>query len=406
MVATMRRRSFLQQSALVSVGTSAAPIVLRAAAPPASKGDRVLVVLQLSGGNDGLNTVVPHADDTYYDQRFTIAVPKPQVRRIDDHIGFHPALEGYSDLLEAGRLAVVQGIGYPNPNRSHFSSMDIWHTARATPGPRDDGWLGAAADRLPARDDHSVVGLHLGGGERPRALHGRVAPIPSVRSLRDFQLDLGDRWLETFARDQAEAAATGGGNDLLDYIRATSRAAIVSSRQVRQVLGDGPGPVRYPPSDTADHLRTVARLIDAGLGTRVYYLSVGGFDTHANQRDAHAGLLRRVAEASRAFLADLAARGQLDRVLLMTFSEFGRRIRENGTKGTDHGTAAPLFLAGGKVAAGPHGEHPSLTDTDQGDLKFHTDFRRVYATVLDRWLSVDSEAILGAAHKPLPVLST
>lgn len=396
----MHRRSFLQNSTLLSVGAGMAPGFLQAARP---KGDRVLVVLQLTGGNDGLNTVVPYADEAYYKERYTLGVPKKVVRTIDDHVGFHPSLGGYQDLMEAGQLAVLQGVGYENPNRSHFSSMDIWHTARRMPGAQDEGWLGQAADRLPAREDHSVVGLHLGKGERPRALLGHVAPIPSASSLKDFRLDLGNKALEAFAAERAMATGPAG-SALLEHVRATSKAAMVSSRQVQEALGPERSVISYPASELADQLRTVARLIDAGLRTRIYYLSISGFDTHAQQKGTHAGLLQRVGDASAAFLADLKARGQLNRVLLMTFSEFGRRIRENGSKGTDHGTAAPLFLAGGAVRAGVHGAHPSLTDTDNGDLKYHTDFRRVYATVLDQWLNIDSPAVLGGRFEPMRVL--
>lgn len=415
---THNRRRFLQSSlgasALVSLGWDAPSFLVkaaRAAETSAKPSDNVLVVVQLSGGNDGLNTVVPYADEAYAANRVALRVGNDQVRKIDANLGFHPSLEGYSQALEAGRLAIVQGVGYPNPDRSHFRSMDIWHSARAETVDVSDGWLGRAIDQVGNAAGQDVPALHLGASELPVALISRGTPVPSIESLESFRLrdDAGALPLSSLrplADSARPAAAPPGANDLLDFLRKSTLNAYASSEQVRQALAESPSAAKYPESGLAKKLRNIAQLIDAGLSTSIYYISLDGFDTHANQAEAHAALLTELAAASQAFLDDLQARGHLDRVLMLTFSEFGRRVHENASQGTDHGTSAPVFLAGGRVKSGPHGAHPSLTDLDgEGDMKFHTDFRRVYATILDLWLRCSSETVLAGKYEPLDFLA-
>jgi len=404
------RRQFLTatlgSSAIVSLSPRVPGILLQAAEQSAhSTGEKILVVVQLSGGNDGLNTVIPYADDVYARSRYTLRVGAEAVRKIDDYHGLHPQLSGFSRLLENQRLAIVQGVGYPNPNRSHFASMDIWHSARPKengPAPgRSEGWLGRSLDRAletaeknqqPAID---LPALHLGQEDMPLALVGRRAEVLSVRNLETFRLDDGGnaRWRE--AVRQAIAAPRPERGELLDFLQSRTLAAHTSSRRVHETLGKYQTDVKYPGTPLAEKLRSVAQLIDAGLATRIYYVTIDGFDTHSQQAGAHAALLNQVGDAVAALVDDLSAHGHAERVLVMLFSEFGRRVKENASGGTDHGAAAPMFLAGPAVRPGLIGKHPSLTDLDQDDLKFGTDFRGIYARLLDDWLGWPSEPILG-----------
>lgn len=420
------RRSFLKGSlssaALVALTPTVPQFLVNASARAAStKGETVLVVVQLSGGNDGLNTVIPYADDVYRRGRPSLAVGKDAVRKIDDCVGFHPSMEGFSRLLEAGKLGVVQGVGYPNPDRSHFSSMDVWHTARRDGvaeavsdvgrGHRATGWIGRCLDAHPQLTGGapgaigSPPGVHLGSGSNrlPLALVGDEIRVASVQALEAFKLEDGGDERIRRAVQQAAAAPREGDNDLVTFLQRGTLSALDSSRRVQESVRKYKADVKYPESGLASRLKTVAQLIDAGLNTRVYYLDLDGFDTHANQASAHAGLLTELSAAVNAFVNDLDQHGHGQRVALVSFSEFGRRVKENASQGTDHGAAAPMFVAGGKVKAGLIGKHPSLTDLDEGDLKHTTDFRSVYAGLLEHWLNVPSEPVLGQKFAPLRV---
>jgi uncharacterized protein (DUF1501 family) len=405
---SITRRDFLAAgagcSAIVASSAVVPQFLLRAAAgQKASAGENILVVVQLTGGNDGLNTVVPYADDLYQKNRFTLRQTPGAVHKIDDYLGFHPALDGFVELRDAGKLTVIQGVGYANPNRSHFESMDVWHTAARGADARQTGWLGRCCDAHGAQAA-DLPAVHLGSEQQPLALAGLSVHVPSVRSLDAFRLeDSGHHFL----RDSiaaANAAPRAEASDLLKHIQATSRAALESSQRVAEVMGNYQSPISYPGTDLAKKLRGVAQLIDAGLGTRIYYVTLDGFDTHSEQGDTHAGLLRELGGAVAAFVSDLTEHGHDRRVLVMAFSEFGRRVKENASRGTDHGAAAPMFLAGGSVKGSVVGRHPSLTDLEDGDLKFHTDFRQVYATVLDRWLGWPSKDVLGKQYETVDVL--
>lgn len=416
------RRRFLQatfgSTTLVAAGLSAPEFLVRTAlaASTTRKADEtVLVVVQLSGGNDGLNTVIPYADDGYGRNRTALRIADSQVLKIDDHLGLHPQLDGFQELLKDGRLAIVQGVGYPNPDRSHFRSMDIWHSAQPQIEHPRDGWLGRAVEQgrgTAGAPGHAaragdVPALYLGPNELPLALASRRFAVPSIESVDSFRLRTGSGAVPTSTLRKMAEVERPQASPLLDFLRRSTLNAYASSEQVQEALSAGHSAVDYPAGlELAQKLKNVAQLIDAGLGTRIYYVSLGGFDTHANQMQSHANLLRELGNSVRAFLKDLAARGHLNRVLVMSFSEFGRRVKENASQGTDHGAAAPVFLAGGRVVPGLIGNHPSLTDLDQGDLKFHTDFRRLYATVLDSWLGCSSTAVLGESFAMLPILKT
>jgi uncharacterized protein (DUF1501 family) len=409
------RREFLQTSAaagaLVSWGLSVPAFLSRtaAAAPTAEKPgakDTILVVVQLTGGNDGLNTVVPFADNEYEKLRPTLRLSKTQIKKINDSIGLHPSMTGLAGLLEDQALCVVQGVGYPNPSQSHFRSMDIWQAASAAET-LTEGWLGKALKHFPG-----VQSFHLADNDEsaPLALAGAPVRVPSVASLEDFQLRLAaassseKKAQRTLIEDVAQPKQ--GPPSLLDFVQRTAVNTYASSRRLQEIGKNYEPKAPYPNTPLAGRLKLAAQLIDAGLGARLFYVSIDGFDTHANQQASHANLLRQVSDAMTALYKDLAARGHKDRLLLMTFSEFGRRARENGSRGTDHGSAAPMLLAGGRVKAGLVGEHPSLTKLETGNLKHHTDFRQVYAEILDQWLGVSSKDVLGQTFEPVGIFKT
>jgi len=387
------RRTFLQGS-LAAGAAAALPFFFARAAGAAGESDRILVLVQLDGGNDGLNTVVPFGDDLYLQARPGIGIRPGAVVRLDDHLGLHPSLAPLRKAWDDGALGIVQGVGYPDPNRSHFASADIWHTGSTNPPERWNGWLGRALDRVVPSD---VPGLHLDPGPLSLALVGDRVVVPSVADAARFRVDGRRDLLEAAVRRPRGDATT-------EFIRASAQQAYRTSARVEKALAGGDTGGAYPRTELASRLRQVARLIDARLPSRVYAVRLAGFDTHSKQADAHAALLAELGGALGAFQADLASRGLADRVLTITYSEFGRRVKENRSLGTDHGAAAPMLVMGGAVQGGFHGAHPSLADLDDGDLKHHTDFRSVYATVLDRWIGVDSKDVLRARFEPVRFL--
>lgn len=403
------RRRFLQSSlgasALLSASATVPDLVARTAIAASQKsGENILVVVQLSGGNDGLNTVVPYADPLYDKNRIALRIDRASVLKLDDEVGLHPNLKSFAKLAEQGRLAVVQGVGYPNPDRSHFSSMDVWHTAERNPQRQRDGWLGRTVELTTRAAGAAAPALHLGGGPLPPALASRTVAIPSVESLDGFKL-AGRRGVDLAELREVAQAERRDGGDMLAFLQRTTLGAYESSERVQAALGLQADAATYPGHRLAQKLKNVARLIDAGLETRIYYVSLDGFDTHANQRQAHANLMTELGESVAAFLADLTERGHIERTTVLMFSEFGRRVKENASAGTDHGAAAPVFLAGGGLrGAGVVGKHPSLEDLDrEGDLKFHTDFRSVYAAILESRLGAASRDILGGNYVPTPL---
>lgn len=405
------RRQFLaaaaSTSALVSLARVTPNFLLHAAdqRTDKSKSENILVVVQLSGGNDGLNTVVPLDQEQYRQQRPTLAIGSDQTLKINKQAGFHPSLRGFADLLETDRLAIIQGVGYPNPNRSHFESMDIWHTCHRERDSRQTGWIGryldASADQQAARDSAAI---HFGAEVQPLALSTEKTPVSSVRSLEQFKLNLRDSQQRPVI-ESVVAAERENGSDLLQFIQSSTTAALTVSQRVEQGLESYKTSVTYPQTQLAGKLRTIAQLIDAGMSTKIYYVTVDGFDTHSNQSGAHAGLLAELGGAVHAFLEDLAVHDHDQRVTVMSFSEFGRRVKENASQGTDHGAAAPMFLAGAPVKTGVIGDQPSLTDLIDGDIRHHTDFRQVYASVLEDWIGWDSVSILGKRFDKINVIA-
>lgn len=422
------RREFLKKAgqALIALGaggplvlvrgesarTSAAAEALAGLGTPggASSGDRVLVVVQLSGGNDGLDTVIPYGDGRYYDARPILALPAAEAVRLDGRLGLHPSLAPLKPLWDVGKLAVVQGVGYPHASRSHFLSMDVWHTADLS-GRAPTGWLGRALDLLagsPGALDPVLPAVAMGVA-LPRALSaGRTAAV-CVEVLPRFRFFTPPRW-----RGEADAQlraweemlggdGTGDGSvpEPLAAVRRAGRVALAGAGAVERAALTYQPVVRYPASPFAQQLQAIARILTGTARTRVFYATLGSFDHHADEKARQARVLGTLAEALAAFYRDLEAHGQAQRVALLAFSEFGRRVHENASGGTDHGHAGPVLLLGGGVEGGFHGDHPSLSDLEDGDLRYGIDFRSVYASLLEDWLGVPAAEVLGGRFENL-----
>lgn len=374
---------------------------------PGRADDRILIVLQLAGGNDGLNTVVPFRADPYYRARPRIAVPPEKVLRLNDELGLHPAAAGLRQLFDDAHLAIVQQVGYPNPSRSHFRSMAVWDTA-SPEGRLKTGWLGRYFDNTCRGADPPDPRLAIALTEKlPPALRGeRFQPLTTTHP-DDLQLrpaahpDSVRRAVEQLNRPAA--AQPDGPLTTLDYLTRTVMNARVAAGDIRRAART-PAGADFPRTPLGRSLELVARLIAARMPARVYYVSLGGFDTHSQQQGRHARLLTQLGDALLAFARALQAQKNFERTTLMTFSEFGRRVEENASGGTDHGEAAPLFVLGGAVRPGLIGEAPDLTRLHRGDLPFAIDFRRVYATLLKDWLHADPAPVFPGRFQPLPLL--
>jgi uncharacterized protein (DUF1501 family) len=406
------RRTFLSQTLGIAMLGGAAPSFLAASAGaqtlPALGSSidprNVLLVIAMGGGNDGLNTIVPYADDTYYRARPTIGVGARTVLKIDDRIGLNPAMTALEDLYKEGNVAIVQGVGYPNPNRSHFEATQIWETASPNV-PSNSGWLGRYLDTTARRsaspksaDLFAAVSL---GDTIPTALIAQHVDVPAIGALAAFGYNSGK---DSASRQTAGTLFDGakpGQSPYLGLLQNTARNALHGGDVLKSKLASYQGAVTYPSDPFAQQLRLAAQIVASDIGTRIIFVSIGSFDTHAGQRAQQDRLLGYLANGLRAFYADLAAHGMHDRVLALTFSEFGRRVTQNASNGTDHGTAMPLFILGGKVKGGLYGTHPSLDDLEDGDLKWGIDFRSVYATVLERWLGHDPSGIIAGTYDRL-----
>ena len=361
--------------------------------------NRILVVIELSGGNDGLNTVVPFGDAAYYRARPKLGIPERDVRKVADGFGFHPAMVGFERLYKDGRLAVVHGCGYDHPSLSHFSSMGYWHTGIPNGG-EPLGWLGRLADETyPAGARNVIVNL---GTSQSLAVRGRQHSPLVFDDPDRFRREGTDEEKHVLAgMNRARSTA----NQTLEFLASTAQNATESADFVRQASATYRTPVDYGTGGgIGGNLQRVAALIAADMPTRLYYVTYQGnsFDTHVQQADLHSRLLMYTADAVRGFMDDVKRLGREDDVAVVMFTEFGRRVEENGSLGTDHGTATPMFIVGHRVKGGLYGKHPSLTDLDDGNMKMTTDFRRVYATMIDEWLGVaDTAAILKGRFEPL-----
>lgn len=369
--------------------------------------DNILVVIQLSGGNDGLNTVVPVGVDPYYKARPQLGL-KNDLIKLDDHFALNGTMIGFRDLWADGKLTVVHGVGYPKPNRSHFESMAIWHSADPQNPGQNGGWLGHYLDHLNRGTTPNVMRAINIGSELPQAMITDGAPAPSINSVEDFSVRLLGKGDGGDAAEKQLIVDLNKQNDespVLSFLSRQAANAIVSADEVKKLTAGYKADAEYP-QGLGQRLKLIAQIINGNFGTKVLYCEQGGYDTHANQAQQHGRLLGELSGAINAFMKDMNAKGLGDKVTVITFSEFGRRVAQNDSAGTDHGAAGPMFVVGNKVKPGLHGEHPSL-GKDQladGDLKYTTDFRRVYAAILDNWLNVDSAKVLRAKFEPLGVV--
>ncbi len=378
--------------------------------PSADVADRILVVIQLGGGNDGLNTIVPFRMEPYYQKRPTLAIPRSTALPLTDSFALHQEMKEFKELYDQGVLSIIQGVGYPNPNRSHFRSMDIWHTARPDSKSESTGWLGRYFDNACPGCAPPVGAINF-GPQIPLALQGeqdRVIAIidPERTGWQASKKAANSIQYEMQVLNQLLQSHSISSDAL--FIAHTQMNSLISGEKLKNALSRGKSSAAYPDTNFGNQLQVTAQLISGALPTRIYYLHLGGFDTHANQAGRHSELLKEYSDGMLALYQDLKATGDLDRVLVLTFTEFGRRLEENASGGTDHGTANPLFLMGTKVRSGFFGEHPSLQADALdpiGDPIHKIDFRSVYATILEKWLGADSESVLAGKFPVLPVIS-
>ena len=396
------RRSFLKRSTLATAGTMLVPGLLKAlqvnqaAAVPAH--NRKLVIVQLSGGNDGLNTIVPYRNDIYYRERPDLAIPPDKVLRINDEIGFNPSLAPLRDLFDNGLMTIINNVGYPNPDRSHFCSLDIWHTAGDADSHVSTGWIGRYLDAHCSPDCFTSSSLALELDDTlSLAMKGVKVKGMAVLHPHRFHQQAHRPYFEQVSAHPRALPIPDHASYLYKTLAETISSADAiyaawessdSSQETKRNI--------YPASEFGKRLKTIAELILSDIQTQVYYISLSGFDTHVNQLEQQNRLLTTYAEAMRAFTNELEENNLLDDVMIMTFSEFGRQVKQNTSQGTDHGTANNLFLMNGRLKKGRiFNEAPDLVDLDEGDLKHTIDFRSIYATLLRQWLKVDDTAILG-----------
>ena len=407
----LTRRSFLTSGSKSIAAATFLPPFLQRVASMGREGrldggrhgdDTIMVVIQMTGGNDGLNTVVPFGIDGYREARPTLGISATDALPLTESIGLHPSMTRIHQRYQTGQVAVVQGVGYPNPNLSHFRSMDIWHTAEPDAF-ETTGWLASYLASTAVDDNNPTFAASVTDGLTP-ALRGGGLSIPAIAGLQQYRFrtdpqNQSDRPARLTAADRIYHLDYRG-SLLQDHVAQTAISAISSSERVQAAAQDYSSTVEYPNFPLANSLKTVAQLIAGNLGTRIYYVAFGGFDTHSAQVANHQRLLGGFSSAVDAFLTDVAAMGKGPQTLVLAFSEFGRRVRENGSQGTDHGTAGPMFVIGQQIAGGLYGNHPSLTDLDRnGNMVYGIDFRAVYGTVLEGWMGADQLAAMGARYE-------
>ena len=365
--------------------------------------DPVLVVLQLSGGNDFMNTVVPYSDPFYYEFRKTVGIPEEDLLHIDNRYGLHPSLTTFKEMYDQGNLAIIAGVGYPNPDRSHFRSMDIWHTAEPT-APIPEGWLGRVIRELDPNKQNVCTGVSFGQG-LPRAMYLSGVPAISIRDLESYGLltkmpgARQRRAINVFTRMYAPEEFDEA-SMVLGHIGQTGVDALTGVDMLKPVPGQYSSNVEYGSDQLSQSLRGIAQVHTANLGTRVFYAELGGFDTHGAQMGTQTELLGHVSTAVSDFFDDLREHDAAEEVVMLVFTEFGRRVRDNGN-GTDHGSGGGAFLIGDRVNGGVYAEYPSLDPADQlsGDMHYNNDFRSIYSTILDDWYGIQPEPIVNGSFE-------
>ncbi len=413
---TITRRQFIKSSLAVAPAAALMPTVFtRAVAAAANKqvsaGNRTLVIVQMAGGNDGLNTIVPANDGRYYDLRPTVNVQQDDALPINSEVGFHPSLFAFKQLFDEGVLGAVEGVGYPGPSYSHFESMDIWQTADPKESGRFEGWMGRYLEGLPPRKSDQIQSLAV-GKRLPVELRTASMAVPIVNTVGKYKLQPDPKAkLDQGKRTEALLKlyrTTASSRPFGEHLDSTITAAEGSAKTIQDAHERYTSTVNYPDTKLGRHLQVVAEAIIGGAGPSVAHVRIGGFDTHASQLPEHAELLRDTADSMLAFYRDMQAHGRDQDVVMMTWSEFGRRVNENGSGGTDHGSAGPMFVLGTPVTGGLYGERSSLTDLagtkNRKNFKYTTDFRQVYATMIEGWLGAPAELVLGGRFEQIPFL--
>ncbi len=360
-----------------------------------------VVVLQLTGGNDALNTVIPFTDGNYYDNRPYVSIAQEEVLKMDDKLGLNPSMAPIKSLWDEGEVAVICGVGYPSPNRSHFRSMDVWHTAESEQVALE-GWLGKALRDLDPKAENVLTGVNFGRG-LPRALYAQGVPVASVGNLETYGLfpDIKDEAARNLALEAFSQMYGGAGKDVIaKFISQTGTDALKGADTLRIAPQRYSSSVEYGNNPIAQNMKSIAQVMTADLGTRVFYTQHGSFDTHASEINSHAKLWSDVSGAVGDFMDDMKEHGTDKDTVVLLFSEFGRRIRDNGA-GTDHGSGGVAFVIGGDIEGGFYGEFPSLEEDKQvqGDMAFTNDFRGTYSTILDRWMGLDPVSITGGNYE-------
>ncbi|MGB3162350.1 MAG: DUF1501 domain-containing protein, partial [Chitinophagaceae bacterium] len=360
-------------------------------------GNKVVVILQLSGGNDGLNTVIPVRNDLYYKARPRLGITKDKALSLTDEVGLNPALTAFKELYDDGSLSIINSVGYPNPDRSHFRSMDIWHTASQSSEYWNNGWVGRYLDAQCKGCDKPTQAIEI-DDILSLALKGDNIKGIAVKDPKRLYGTANEKFFKEVMKNHKQEA----GEQSADYLYKTMAETLSSADYIFQQSKMHPTKAEYPKSDLGNSMKTIASLIFSEINTKVYYVSLGSFDTHINQEAQQQRLFTEMNDAVKAFIKDLKANNRFDDVMLFTFSEFGRRVAQNASNGTDHGTANNMFLiSGGLKQKGLINELPNLADLDEGDLKYKVDFKNVYATVLNKWLKANDREILAKQYEYL-----
>ena len=369
-----------------------------------TKKDPILVVIQLTGGNDYLNTLIPYGDPLYYDNRTNVGIPQEEALQINDYVGLHPAAAAIKSLYDDGKVAIINGVGYPTPNRSHFRSMDIWHTCEPDKV-GNEGWLGRVIRDIDPKSENVLTGVNFGRG-LPRALALSGVPVASVAVLETYGVLTGitgeperSEALDVFSRMYAP---TIGGGPVMDYLGQTGLDALKGADILKTAPDKYESTVEYAETSISKNLQGIAKVLTADLGTRIFYTQHGGYDTHANQGPAHPKLWSELSQGISDFYSDLREHDKADNVLMFVFTEFGRRVRDNGS-GTDHGSGGMALAIGDPVKGGLYSEYPSLKTEDllEGDLHFNFDYRGVYGTMVEKWLGLDAQSVVGGNFEQL-----
>ena len=398
----IKRKEFIQVGSLATASLML-PKFLKAfeARNMVPAGNKVVVILQLSGGNDGLNTVIPVRNDIYYRSRPHLGIEKGKALLLNDEVGLHPSLTGFKELYDDGSLGIMNNVGYPNPDRSHFRSMDIWHTASQSNEYLTTGWVGRYLDAQCSGCDKPTQAIEI-DDVLSLAMKGEHIKGIAVKDPRRLYGTSNEKFFRDVLKNHKPARPAGGddgGEQPVDYLYKTMAETLSSADYIFKQSRMHPSSAEYPKSDLGNSLKTIASLIYSDINTKVYYVSLGSFDTHINQDAQQKRLFTEMNDAVKAFVKDLKDNNRFNDVMLFTFSEFGRRVEQNASGGTDHGTANNMFLiSGGLKQRGVINPLPDLNDLQEGDLKYNIDFKNVYATVLNKWLNADDAAILGKKY--------